>query len=643
MKKYIISLLALVLSSAFVFSQNPVLRRKLDHPVNTASPVGYISAYGGSLTVMSAYKLLSFYNTSTLTLVSTSTGTNNIFRTLKVGGGGSGGSGGGTSGGGGGGGLVKDTTEVLTVGNYSVIVGLGGVVTGYQGFNGDSSYFNGKSARGGGYGAGYDVSSNGGDNGTGGGGSSYSSLTGNPGNGGIGISGFNGGSASAYAAGDAAGGGAGAGESGKNATLTIAGRGGAGLYSDITGVSVGYGGGGGGSCDLLGVPGDSVPDFGAGGGNARGGKPAGNGIRGGGGGGFNAGSGASAGLGGNGLVCLKYPHPGITASSVNIFSASASYSRWDGSCVVRLLDGTYLMGVQVFGTGSGDFAGARIEFYTSTDLLTWSYLSRVDPDGLSINTLLPCLKQRLNGDIVLVYYELVTTTTSRILQRNSTDGGLTWSSLVVLRENSGEYLSFYPREIFKTNTGRWLQPFEVAGNGDLIQGPYTGYTMYSDDEGVSWSTSVNTITVTGGQCLESGYISTSTASLYIRYFRTYNGYCYMANTSDDGISYGSPYDSNIPTINLFANSPSTTTIKKLAGGNYISFYNNATREYAQIAYSFDGNNFSTYYTINYVASEQLIEADIVEKNGFAYIYYSISSAAQTKFSLYCYVLKLSTY
>lgn len=597
-----------------------------------------VSTIGGRITYDGTYKSHYFdYNSAFTDKLTTFTSAS--VRTLMYAGGASGGNGGGTSGGGGGGGDIDERDETLAIGSYPAVIGQGGQITTFKGNDGGDTIFNGRTIEGGSYGNGNTVPPAGGSGTIGGGGGSYGDNIAVGGAGGVGTK-FNGGSATAYNAGNAAGGGGGAGGNGGNAVGTAAGAGGLGVYSSITGTTIGYCGGGAGSADLGGAAGDAAVGFGGGDGNIRGGRLATDGVRGGGGGGSN--SGGTAGKGGNGGIIVRVPHTGIVSTSTEIFAPSASYTRWDGSCVIKLADNSYLMGVQVFGTGSGDFSGARIEFYTSTDLTNWTYLSRIDPIFTSINVLLPCLKQRANGDIVCVYFELVSTTTSRMLMRTSNDLGNTWSALSVLRENSGEYLNFYPREIFVTDTDRWVIPFEVAGNSDLQQGPYIGYTFYSDDELRTAPTlSGSTITGAGNQCLESGYVKIG--SNIGRYFRTYDGLCYMAISSDNSVSHGTPYNTNLPTISAYANKPSTTTIKKLTNGHYIAFYNNTDRTTAEIAYSLDGIDFSTYYTINTVSGEQLIQADIVENGNYVHIFYSISSLSQARFSLYCYKLKLDTY
>ena len=234
---------------------------------------------------------------------------------LVVAGGGSGGGGSGAIGGGGGGagGIIYNTSYPVTPGvTYPITVGAGGVgASRSKGTNGGNSQFGALVALGGGAGASDGSLSNVGTPGGSGGGGGGRSGIGAPGTAGQGYSGSNG-AANAYYAGGAGGG------AGGPATPffgSVAGSGGPGLYFNISGTSVAYGGGGGGGGSTY----SSVSTAGSGGiGGGGGGTSnsttgtAGTANTGGGGGasGWNTDSGAGTGdLGGNGgsgVVIVKY-------------------------------------------------------------------------------------------------------------------------------------------------------------------------------------------------------------------------------------------------------------------------------------------------------------------------------------------------
>lgn len=275
-------------------------------------------ATGGSIFVKNSYVYHAFAASGTFTPTQAITAD-----VLIVGGGGGGGAGIGSSGGGGGGGggaVKMFSNQSLTVGNYNVSIGAGGLDA-----NGNQSSFNRPSgllltAGGGGYGGGANNSGGGGagtDGASGGGGAGISAKTSagagsSPGtNGGIGDAsdGGGGGGGSAAVAGNS--------ESGFPGTATTGGDGGDGdsTFSDILSV-VGLGdnrsgiwwlgGGGGGATD------SNTETYGLGGAGGGGQgtaslNDAANGIAntGGGGGGVTAIS-TAAGRGGSGLVIVRY-------------------------------------------------------------------------------------------------------------------------------------------------------------------------------------------------------------------------------------------------------------------------------------------------------------------------------------------------
>lgn len=257
-------------------------------------PAPEFEATGGVITEVGGYRIHTFLANGTFEVLA---GERTDIEVLLVGGGGKGGDAGTTFGvytGGGGGGRVRHLlNQSLGVGAYPVVVGAG-QTTDVQN-NGFPSSFNGETAEGGGGGS--TVSNNGKPGGSGGGGSSTSSgnrpggaaiygAMGNPGgNGATGV--INGG------------GGGGATQAGGSAATTA--KGGDGYTTDISGVSLTYGGGGGGRNGAGGAGGGGA-------GTLNGGSP-GTANRGGGGGGtqYSIGVGAPGGPGGSGIVIVRYP------------------------------------------------------------------------------------------------------------------------------------------------------------------------------------------------------------------------------------------------------------------------------------------------------------------------------------------------
>lgn len=222
---------------------------------------------------------------------------------LIVAGGGGGSDGNAGGGGGGAGGFVEGSIQ-LSPGNYTVVVGAGGVGSTVQdgvGQNGANSSFANIVAIGGGRGGGY-VSPNGANGGSGGGGGGpqgpgqggNATQTSPQGGNGYGFSG-----AAYMVNANDGGGGGGAGGAATNR------NGGPGRASTITGSSVTYGGGGGGA-RYLGSAGLGGSGGGGNGGSYPGNGNGQNGQANTGGGGGGSGDGPIGGNGGSGIVIVRY-------------------------------------------------------------------------------------------------------------------------------------------------------------------------------------------------------------------------------------------------------------------------------------------------------------------------------------------------
>ena len=255
----------------------------------------------GTVTTDGSYTVITFTSDGTFTPESSF----NV-EYLIVAGGGGGGMNNNSNGGGAGGGageMLESTSTNLTAGNYSVVVGTGGVGgTGVQngGTKGIDSTWNSLTAEGGGTGAGARESDsalkNGGSGGSGGGGSPIEN-----GSGGTGGTSQTGGNDGANATSNdntnmRAGNGGGAGSAGVDSTGG-SGSGGNGKSNSITGSAVNYASGGtGGWYFGMNTSASNTGVYGNGGVGRAG----------------NAGSGGSAGTGGNGVVILRFLTSGNT-------------------------------------------------------------------------------------------------------------------------------------------------------------------------------------------------------------------------------------------------------------------------------------------------------------------------------------------
>ncbi|MFZ3008748.1 MAG: Ig-like domain-containing protein, partial [Phenylobacterium sp.] len=231
-----------------------------------------------------------------------------------------------TASGGGGGGEVKQFSQTVAAGSYSIVVGSGGAgKTGFNttGDNGGSSSALGVTALGGGGSGTYGTT---GANGANGGGAGAFNAPTNVGTStsGHGFSGGNGTSAQNGTV--SGGGGGGEGGGGANAAASLGGAGGPGVTSSISGSTLAYGSGGGGGSMGTGGAGGSGAGTGASG-AVNGSNAVAN--RGGGGGGSAAGANPSisttGGNGGSGVVIIAHP-TGVGSATGGTITTAGGYT-----------------------------------------------------------------------------------------------------------------------------------------------------------------------------------------------------------------------------------------------------------------------------------------------------------------------------
>lgn len=291
------------------------------------APVGRksIVASGGEITEINCYRIHTFRDSGTFTVTDAGT-VGGVVEYLIVGGGGPGGSAPGNSGGagacgGGGGGDVIIGNATVSVTNYSVVVGAGGI---HPNNGGNSSAF-GIIAQGGGRGGAYNGSfiqpNTGGSGGGAGQGGIGETRTGANSSSGLGNKGGNVSIPSPQAQGGGGGGG-GAGGAGQDAQRNgqpspiHGGAGGAGVASNISGQSRFYGAGGGGAgCNAssahgvptpAGTPGTGGSGIGGNGGNFNNVWPTPGAVNSGSGGGGGNGVNRPGAAGGSGIVIIRY-------------------------------------------------------------------------------------------------------------------------------------------------------------------------------------------------------------------------------------------------------------------------------------------------------------------------------------------------
>lgn len=258
------------------------------------------AAYGGLQTLDGLYRVHTFINSGTFSVLKARTA-----EVLVIAGGGSGAV--RVGGGGGGGGYVYNAAKSLVIGEYEITIGAGGAAatgsgsTGVAGNDGEDSIYDDMTAEGGGGGGAYATPKDGRPGGCGGGGAGYSNGAGGAGSqgedGGAGVNGGGGGGGGCTEAGASGNGTDSGGKGGDGYTSTIRDGssqvygGGGGGGGNVTAGAGGTGGGGAGTkgTDNPAVPGDA--NSGGGGGGNR-----------------NASDGSNfvSGAGGSGIVIIRY-------------------------------------------------------------------------------------------------------------------------------------------------------------------------------------------------------------------------------------------------------------------------------------------------------------------------------------------------
>lgn len=313
-------------------------------------------------------------------------------------------------------------------------------------------------------------------------------------------------------------------------------------------------------------------------------------------------------------------------------------SRFDQCSIIQLSNLTYLMGCTVYGASGSDSSSAVINFYTSSDLSSWTLLSNISsPSG--IGYYIPSLYLKSNGDLLVVFVEKPTAITSRLLYMTSSDSGATWGGLSVIRENVGEYLVVASGRIMVTDTGRLLMGVAKNTNGilDSATGNYTGYIYYSDDEGANWSVSASTMVSPDNLCVEQG-IYKKNASTIVMYCRNRSTAIYACNSTDNGTTWGSVYSLGIPAID------SQSSILRLSNGYLLAVYNTPDRRTMKMSYSADsGTTWSRILIITSESVKNNIEPFLIEAGSMINIFYSKSNTLITKFDIRRSSFNLTSY
>jgi sialidase-1 len=189
------------------------------------------------------------------------------------------------------------------------------------------------------------------------------------------------------------------------------------------------------------------------------------------------------------------------------------------------------------GHGSRDDAPCRISARITADGgRTWTgrmtLQDNVGADNVKQQNLIRCA----NGDILMLFtiWDLAAQERS-VHYKRSTDDAETWSEVRQLTPPGGAYILDAGR-IFTHSSGRIILPIYWSPEIWTENEKYEAFVYYSDDDGVTWSTSSNRIAMPKRGAMEPTMVERKDGSLLVL-LRSDVGYLYQAESSDQGLTW----------------------------------------------------------------------------------------------------------
>jgi hypothetical protein len=217
-----------------------------------------------------------------------------------------------------------------------------------------------------------------------------------------------------------------------------------------------------------------------------------------------------------------------------------------------------------------DEAGRRYRYYDETKVRWWDPW---DPNPTRDHLYSPTFVR--HGDRLAVYYLKkyfpAESIFSDVYFALSDDEGRTWGPERKVTGPEHEYLVLNNSRVVRLSTGRIVVPVaRVADGGRSPEREYASFVYWSDDDGETWSRSLNRVTLPDG-AEEPGVVELKDGRLlmYVRHgtswsARTIHG----AYSADGGRTWG-------PATSMGLHSPrSPSTIRRLPGGDLVIVWNN---------------------------------------------------------------------
>lgn len=207
-------------------------------------------------------------------------------------------------------------------------------------------------------------------------------------------------------------------------------------------------------------------------------------------------------------------------------------------------DGSYLCVYSRFYIGSQDNAPAKIMAKISNDAGdSWGAEFQVSANIGAQTVLSPSLV-RIDASTIHCYFLVVNSDTDlRVYRSISNNDGSTWASPTEIL--SGGYNGVLSASVKKVNGGRILIPVQKTTDISNPAIPFDIFTYYSDDSGVTWSSSnvVNSSTAMGETSIL--YLGGNAVKMVIR---SASGFQLFSDSSDNGTTWGTPYVSTLKSV-----------------------------------------------------------------------------------------------
>lgn len=254
-------------------------------------------------------------------------------------------------------------------------------------------------------------------------------------------------------------------------------------------------------------------------------------------------------------------------------SSTPEFPRKGEGDVIELNDGRLLLLYMEFSGDGSDEARTRIVCKDSADGgLTWSnhrVLATTDPGDMNVYS--PNLVRALDGGILLFFMRQHSASPTCITQHawKSGDEGQTFTPYSQFAAR-GEY-SLCNAVVKRLSSGRLLLP--MSAKCDESYGPYThtgaGAVLYSDDDGLTWREAENRVFLPMRGVMEP-HVEETRDGRVLMVMRNQLGSLFLSESADGGVTWSKPQTSGLRTPE---SCPELTRIP--ATGDLLMIWNNS--------------------------------------------------------------------